>query len=126
MGGPARSASSDIAVEHFYREDLDETKREVNAGDCNMFGFLFENNSATDAVYVQVFKKLAASVTVGTTAPDFTYKVPAGAVFGKDATDFALDFCSPGLTVACTSTRTGAGAPNADLTAHIWFWPKRF
>lgn len=121
---PSKTKLAHASVDHYYRIDLDETKREVMGSNGNLYGFLFENNSETDAVYVQMFNKLAASVTVGTTVPDFTYKVPAGAVFGKDAQEFAIDTFSIGLTVACTSTRTGAVAPAADLTCHIWHWAK--
>ena len=121
---PNRTKLSHASVDHYYRVDLDETKRQVMGGPGNLYGFLFENNSETTPVYVQMFNKLAADVTVGTTVPDFTYKVPAGAVFGKDAQDFSIDTFSIGLTVACTSTRSGAVAPAADLTAHIWHWTK--
>lgn len=110
------------ALEAYYKVDLDETKREVFSGKGNLYGFLFENNSSTDAVYIQVFNKLAASVTVGSTTPDYTVKVPAGASLGKDPQDFALWHFSIGCVVACTSSRSNSTAPASDLTAHIWFW----
>lgn len=122
MSNINKSGTPKQALEAYYKVDLDETKRVVFTGPGNIFGFLFENNSATDAVYLQFFNKLTADVTVGSTAPDFTIKVPAGAVLGKDAGEFALRHMNIGCVVACTADRSSASAPNADLTAHIWYW----
>jgi hypothetical protein len=117
-----KSGTASQALEAYYRVDLDETKRTVFTGKGNLFGFLFENNSTTDVVYVQLFNKLTADVTVGTTVPDYTIKVGAGSSLGKDGQDFALWHFDIGLVVACTSSRSNNTAPASDLTAHMWFW----
>jgi hypothetical protein len=117
---PSPNRQPGIVPASDYRASLSNTPVEVSSSRANFYGFLFENNH-TAAVYVQVFDKLAANVTLGTTVPDRTFMVPASSSFGKDATDFPLIYCSTALTIACTATRTGAGAPGAALTSHIWY-----
>ena len=104
--------SSSKSPKHFYNIGVDEVKVEVMSERGNFYGFLFENNSAS-VVFVQVFNKLAAAVTVGTTTPDFTYKIIPNAVQGKDPSDLALDSFNPGMTIAVTSGREDANAPAA-------------
>ena len=103
-----------------YRLALSNTVVDVSTSRANFYGFLFENNH-TATVYVQVFNKLASNVVLGTTVPDRTIMVPASAAFGKDATDFPLLYCDVAMSIACTATRTGAGAPGAALTSNVWF-----
>lgn len=119
MGAPNISVHPSSAMDHFYQESVTNTKVEVSDTKTNMYGFLFENNDSS-AVYVQIFNKDADDVTVGTTAPDFTYLVPANSVFGKDAQDIVIDHFNVGLTIAVTTTRTGAAAPTTAATIHIW------
>jgi hypothetical protein len=118
MPSPSRHPS--ITPQSDYRLALTNSPVEASSSRANLYGFLFENNH-TATVYVQVFDLPAASVTLGTTTPLRTYQIPAGGSFGKDATDFPLLYCSQAITIACTSTRTGAAAPGAALTSHIWF-----
>jgi hypothetical protein len=117
---PAHSRQPGIVPFSDYRLALTNTVVDVSLTRTNFYGFLFENNH-TAVVYVQVFNKVAADVVLGTTVPDRTFQVPASASFGKDATDFPLIYCDVGMSIACTATRSGAGAPGAALTSHIWF-----
>lgn len=117
----SRTNSANQALEHYYNGALVATKQTVFTGRGNIFAFECENNDATNDVFLQVFDKLAASVTVGTTVPDFTFRIPAGANFGKDAQNLVLHFCSIGCVIAATTTRTGSSAPTA-LSVNLWYW----
>lgn len=120
--GNGKTGTPDQALQHYYNGALSQTKQTVFIGKGNLYGYEFENNSATDTVYLQFFDKLIADVTVGTTTPDFTFMVPAGACFGKDAQQFVVHYFGIGCVVACTSTRTGGSAPAANSTVHLWSW----
>lgn len=114
-----RSAHPSAAMDHIYDAAVGETKVEISATACNLYGFLVENNGAAD-VFMQVFNLPAASVTVGTTVADAVYRIPASSNFGKDAQDMALDHLDGGCTIAVTAARTTNGAPAADASVHIW------
>lgn len=122
--GVGISNTPDKQLDHFYNGSLSATKAAVfTNGDKpgKLYGFCFDNNSASSDVFIQIFDKALANVTVGTTAPDFTFRVPAGAVFGKDAQDLSLHYFVNGCVVACTSTRTGSGSPAANASVNIWY-----
>lgn len=119
----SRTGSANQAVEHYYNGALAQTTQLVFTGQGNMYGFELENNDASSDVFVQFFDAAAtADVTLGTTPPTFTFRIPPGANFGKDAQDLVLHFCSLGLVVACTSTRTGSSAPATSCAANVWHW----
>jgi len=119
FGGPTKHPSA--SANHYYNEALGASVTEVFAFDGNLFGFEFENNSDTDAVYIQFFDAASAgAVTLGTTAPDFTIKLPAGGVWGKDSKAISLHYFAKGCYVAATAGRTDAVAPAAAPTVHFW------
>lgn len=122
MSDYRRTAQASQSMNHYYNGSLSNTKVEVLAGVANLYGFEIENNDASSEVFVQIFDKPSASVTVGTTAPDYSFRIPAGANFGKDAESFPIRFHSLGITIACTSTRTGAGAPASNCSIQLWYW----
>jgi hypothetical protein len=122
MSDYRRTAQASQAMNHYYNGSLSETKVEAVSTPCNLYGFEIENNSAASDIFVQIFDKLAANVTVGTTVPDYTFRVPAGANFGKDPQSFPLRNHTIGVTIACTATRTGAGAPAANCSINLWSW----
>lgn len=104
--------SRGLGSDHHLTAALDESPAIlVSVGPIGMTAF-FQYNSGNAAAYVQCFNAATvAAVTVGTTVPDW--------VFGAAATNFSQGsfdrpiFFSAGLVIACTSTATGAGAPNA-------------
>lgn len=120
----SRTGSSNQAIDHYYNGALAETKATAFIGMGNLYGFELENNNATTDVFVQFYDKLIANVTVGTTVPDFTFRIPAGANYGKDAQNLVLHFFNIGCVVACTSTRTGASAPASAASINLWSWNK--
>lgn len=121
MGVPRISAEPGSSTQHFYQESVSNTPVLVFAGRGNIYGFLVENNDAS-AVFIQVFNKASAgSVTLGTTVPDFTFKIATSSSFGKDANDTGLHWLDAGCVIAITTTRTGSTAPAAGSTVHIWY-----
>lgn len=120
----SRTNSANQALEHYYNGALVATPQTVFIGQGNLFGFECENNDVTNDVFLQVFDALVGSVTLGTTVPTFTFRIPAGANFGKDAQNLVLHFFATGCVVAATTTRTGLTAPTA-LSLNLWYWNHR-
>lgn len=115
------TSSSSCATFHLYTNTLSASPVEVFSGRGNLYGFLVENNTTSD-VYLQVFDAAASGdVTVGTTPPAFTLRIPGSSAFGKDADDTSYKFMSKGCIVAVTTTRTGSVAPGTAATAQFWF-----
>lgn len=92
------------------------TVTKVKDAPVTLFGYHILNNTAAIA-YVQVFDKLSTNVTVGTTVPDYVIPVPAngGAVMAMGRTGSRH---ANGMSVACTTTRTGSVAAVCD----VLFW----
>lgn len=97
--------------------DADETKvqRTTSGG---LLTHVSAWNAGAATAYVQIFRGIAAaSVTLGTTAPDYVVPVPAG---GGAAIDFR-----PGLkvgltyTYAVTGSATGSDAPDAAILLNL-------
>ena len=119
-----RTASASQAMEHYYNGSLGATATQITAAPSNLYGFEIQNNNASSEVFVQIFNKESADVTLGTTVPDLVFRIPAGANYGKDAQGFPIKYCPVGLTVACTSTRTGSGSPASNCSLNVWYWDK--
>jgi hypothetical protein len=109
-----------VTPKHFYQGAVNATKVEVCDIPSNCYGFEVENNDTAD-VFLQVFNKAAADVTVGTTAPDYTFRIPASSNFGKDSQIFPIHYHDLGLVIAVTTTRTGSSNPGTAATVQIWF-----
>lgn len=126
MGVPAVSASSSINTDHTYTDALTSTPEQIFVGRGNLYGFYIEETSGTD-IYVQFYDAAdIADVTVGSTAPDFTFRIPANAGMGKDCNDSPLHFFAKGCVAAVTTTRTGGVAPAFDATAHFWSYNQKY
>lgn len=94
------------------------TKQAVKASAGTFGGFYYYNPNASVA-YVQVFDVASAGVTLGTTAPDMIFGVPAssGAVveIGNGVN------MATAITLACTTTATGSTAPGTGLDLTVFF-----
>ena len=82
----------------------------LGAGSYLLFNFNLFNPGASVS-YVQFFDAVSTSVTVGATTPTFVLAIPAG-VSVNIAQTCPKGFRT-GVTVACTSSATGSGAPVA-------------
>ena len=106
-----------------YKEtDLNATKSAVKASSGTIHAIIIDNSAnAAEAEYLKLWDAASGDVTVGTTAPDWVFKIPAatkrsipipeGIAFGT------------ALTVACVTTAGTAGTtnPTADVVVSILY-----
>jgi hypothetical protein len=81
-----------------------------------VYGWSILNTTAAIA-YMQVFNLASASVTVGTTVPDYVVPIPANGTTGAGNNilgEIGLAH-SVGCTVACTTTRGGSTGAACDV-----------
>jgi len=108
------------ALSEYVNTAVAETAVLVKAAPLNLYGCILENNHSAD-VYIQFFNKAAASeVTVGTTAAALTLRIPASGTVVIDP-GFPRKYCSKGLVIAVTATRTGSGAPGASASVFLQY-----
>jgi len=100
----------------FYSASLTGTKAQVSAVPVDIGAYHMLNNAAA-ITYVQVFYKLAADVTVGTTVADVVIPLPAsgGATLNLEGKGWRTR--GP-LTLAATTTRTGSTTATVDVV--LW------
>jgi hypothetical protein len=77
-------------------------------------GSVYNTGGAT--AYLQIFNKLAANVVLGTTPPDWVSPCSPG---DTDAVAFGSLYMSVALSVAATTTPTGAIAATVNLSLAI-------
>ena len=100
-----------------YQSALSNTATQVkgSAGTFGGWAMLFNPNTAT--TYLQVFNKASASVTLGSTSPDFVIPLPG--IASASATGSAANWesvhgiaMSTGITVAATTGAANSTAPS--------------
>lgn len=92
------------------------TKQQVKGAAGSIFGWSILNTTSAIA-YVQVFNALAANVTLGSTAPDWVIPVPANGTTGAGSNGWipVSILHATGITIACTTTRTGSSTAACDV-----------
>ena len=95
------------------------TKLQIKSGSVFLFGWHIQNLDAA-VTYLQFFDAPASSVTVGTTTPTFVIAVPASGL--HDADDSVPIGLKSGLTIAATTTATGAVAPTNGLNVNLFYF----
>lgn len=106
----------------FFSAAVTSTKVQVSAVPVDIGAYQMLNNAAA-ITYIQVFYKLAADVTVGTTVPDVVIPLPVsgGATIHFGGTGWRTKagsvsgVASPGLTLASTTTRGGSTTATTDI-----------
>jgi hypothetical protein len=91
-----------------YTAAQSSTKTAIVAVPATLYGWQINNPNAAVS-YVQVFNKLTANVTVGTTTPDFVIGIAASG-FASFSIPQGIDL-SIGLVIAATTTIGGSTAP---------------
>lgn len=106
-----------------YQSAQNATKTQIKGSAATLWKIIAENAN-TSVIYLQMFNKLSASVTVGTTTPDDVIPLPAG----NSSTDPAvIEIPFPkvsygtGLTIAATTTRTGSTNPGTAIPLTIYY-----
>lgn len=87
------------------------------------FGGYFINNPNTSDSWLHVYNTASGSVTVGTTNPTLSFRIP-GAAANSAAANMEITLgvqFGTAITIACTSTAGGNGAPTAALEANIFY-----
>ena len=97
-----------------FSASVNATKQQVKGSAGQVYGWQILNTTSAIA-YVQVFDKTSANVTVGTTAPDYVIPLPpnSGATLGIGQGVAHAN----GITIACTTTRTGSTGAVCDVVA---------
>lgn len=102
----------------FFAVAQSATATQLKATSGAVFGYHLYNPNST-VVYLQVFDATSASVTVGTTSPKFVLVIPPkGVVDTQPAHAIGM---TTAISVACTTTATGAGAPATGLHMTVWY-----
>jgi hypothetical protein len=83
---------------------------------CRIFWINVENPGAAKA-YLQLFNALAADVTLGTTVPNLSVPIPAGAIWDAPL-PVPIGFTTA-CSVAATATATGSGAPASNFVLNL-------
>jgi hypothetical protein len=118
--GPTVSASPSICTDHSYKPSVTNTPSLVFTGKGNLFGFIAEANASEDQYILFYDAAAAVDVTVGTTTPVFTFRIPSGAVMGKDVNDSPIHYFAKGCVVAISKARATDVAPTSGATCQFW------
>lgn len=92
-------------------------------GSAGTFGGYFINNPNTADSWLHVYNVASGSVTVGTTNPALTFRIPGAASNSGGANleiSLGINF-GTAISIACTSTAGGNGAPSNALEADIFY-----
>jgi hypothetical protein len=95
-----------------FDSDADNTAQAIKASAGRLFSLDVINPNPTPC-YVQLFNAATASVTVGTTVPNYVIYVPAS---GSVTKEWPGLFFATAITYAATTTATGSGDPTTGLT----------
>ena len=100
-----------------YSNSITATVVNVDTTSCRFCWFDIGNVNAT-VVYVQIFNRPAANVTLGTTAPLLSIEVPAtsGRVVSSG---ILMNFGGDGFSIATTTLRAGLTAPVSTVDVNI-------
>ena len=99
--------------------DVDETEDDIDGGAGTLWAVLVDNTANAAVTYVKLYNAASGAVTVGTTAPDFIFAIPASVsrtlVFPEGlAYSAALSIAA--VTAGGTAGTTG---PTSDVTARV-------
>jgi hypothetical protein len=78
-------------------------------------------NPNAQQIYVQIFNALPANVTLGSTVPVAFVPIAATSTGGWSISPLALGGFPTAISVAATTTATGAGAPSTAPDCEIYF-----
>lgn len=96
-----------------YSAQVNATKAQVSDSPVTV-GAIIAYNQGGAVGYIQMFFQPSTSVTVGTTVPDKVIPMPATGGFVLSFDD-GWYVGGTGLTIACTTTRTGSTNSTTDI-----------
>ena len=98
-----------VGFDSYFNSSADNTKTSIKASTGNLYQLTCDNPNVT-RIYVQLFNKALADITVGTTVPNYVIPVLPGAMFDNSYA-IPMEF-STAISYAVTTTSTGAVAPS--------------
>ncbi len=115
------SIDSPSGLTRYKETDLAETKSAVKASSGTIWAIIVDNAANGAASYLKLWDAASGDVTVGTTAPDWVFKLPASTkrtITIPDGAAFAT-----ALTAACVTTAGTAGVtgPTSNVEITILF-----
>lgn len=104
-------------IKHKYSNSITNTVVNLDStGPQNLLLLILGNTTAAAAkAWVQIFNLPAGSVTLGTTPPTLSIMLPGDGGLVAAIGEGGLLMGGTGLSMACTATRAGSGAANADV-----------
>lgn len=100
--------------------NLAGTVQVVKAGPGVVTGLEIVNNQAA-IIFVQIFDKVAAGVTLGTDTPDLEYTVPASSSLNVEiGDDNGVNF-NTAISIASTTTEAGATGSAAGVQVFVHY-----
>lgn len=111
--------SAPSGAKRYENTDLDGTKSAVSSAAGRLYSIRVDNSANGAASYLKMWDAASGDVTVGTTAPDWIYKIPASTkktlVFVGDTDD---EF-GTALTAACVTAGGTAGTTNPTSNVNV-------
>ena len=113
--------ASPAGLKKYRNTDLDGTISAVDSGAGTLHSIVVDNASNAAASYLKLWNTASGSVTVGTTAPDMVFMIPASTkrtIIFHDGLVY-----STALSAACVTTAGTAGTtnPTSDVPVEIIF-----
>jgi hypothetical protein len=102
----------------FASGSVGATATNIKTSAGQIYGWYIGNSNST-AVYCQIFNKTAANVTLGTTAPDMSFYIPATAAANL-MNDIGIAM-GTAISIAFTTTRTGSTAPTNTVDYNFYY-----
>lgn len=104
----------------FYRkQNLSTTLQVAKSERSQLHGWTVHNPNAAE-VWIQLFDRIPSDITLGTTAADYTIKIPElGSVHFTDETP--LKRFNTQCVIAATTTETGSTAPTTAVSTTLFF-----
>lgn len=99
--------------------DVDETEDDVDSGAGTLYAIEIDNTGNAAITYVKLYEAASGSVTVGTTAPDFIFRVAASvsrAIIFPAGLAYATALSIAAVTAGGTAGTTG---PTSAVTVRI-------
>lgn len=111
--------SSPSGLKNYRNTDLAEVVAGVDSTSGTLHSIVVDNSANAAASYLKLWDAASGSVTVGTTAPDWTFKVPASTkrtIVFHDGAAYAT-----ALSAACVTTAGTAGVtgPTSDVVVEF-------
>lgn len=105
----------------YKNSDSNATKSGVKSASGSLYALIIDNSANNAASYVKLYDAASGDVTVGTTAPDWIFKVPASTkltIILPETIAFGTGLTEASVTAGGTAGSTG---PTSDLALTLLY-----